>query len=231
MSWTDNQSIKVIKYLRDKYNTKTFIETGTYMGVNAELQSKNFNKVLTCELNDHNYKLSSKRLQNCSNVDIYHMKSDKFLRRVRSNKKTIIYLDAHFYDDKLPPKKGKFVVLEELKALKNKSDAIIIIHDFDNNLGHIVYDGISLDMRLIKSSLKEVNKNFCFYTNELASCDIVRPTKKSVKEAGLPHNSEVYHNLRYAWKEPRLTFRGILYCLPFKLNKKERDDLGLRKWN
>ena len=229
MSWTDNQSIKVIKYIRDKYKIKNFIETGTYMGVNAELHSKNFEWVHTCELVDEYYNKADIRLDKCDNILQAKAPSHLFLRWVtKYYKDSMVYLDAHFYDPEMPKGKGKFVILNELKSLKGYNGPIVI-HDFDNGLGHIVYDGISLDMNLLRSSLKRVNK-FHYYTNELSSCDIVKPNRISIKEAGLPYDIEVVGNLNYAWKEPRLTFRGILYCLPTRLTKKEMIDLGLKEW-
>jgi len=61
-------------------------------------------------------------------------------------------------------------------------------------------------MNLLKKDLLKINSKFKFYTNELSSCDI-----KKINEA---ENEDEKDNLEYAWSEPRLTYRGILYCLP-----------------
>ena len=139
-------------------------------------------------------------------------------------------MDAHFYDPKMPKGKGKFVILKELKAMKGWNNCIIIIHDFANGLGAINYDGIDLDFDLLEKDLKKVNPNFHYYTNTLKGCDIVKNNKEDIEKAGLPYDEEVKGNLEYAWREPRLTYRGILYCLPKSLNKNELKELGLRKW-
>jgi hypothetical protein len=131
----------------------------------------------------------------------------------------MFYLDAHFYNPKLPKSK-RFVVLDELKSLKGRKDAIIIIHDFDNGLGHCRYDGIRLGMNILKNPLKKVNPKFYLYTNRLESCDIMKPEETN--------DPVMQDNLNYAWSEPRLTYRGILYCLPKRLSKKELEVLGLR---
>ena len=231
MSWTDNKSIKVIKYIRDKYKIKSFIETGTYVGVNSQLHSKNFDWVYTCEKVKEYYDKADKRLDKYDNVLMALASSVDWLKwSAKYYDSTMVYLDAHFYDPKMPKGKGKFVILDELKSLKGYKGPIVI-HDFDNGLGHIVYDDISLDMNLLRPGLKRVNPKFHFYTNELSSCDIVKPNRLSIKEAGLPFDKEVRGNLKYAWKEARLTYRGILYCLPSKLSKKEMIDLGLKEWN
>ena len=231
MSWTDSGSIKVIKYIRDKYKIRNFIETGTYVGVNSELHSKNFEWVYTCEKIEEYYDKANKRLDKYGNIVQALESSVEMLKYYKlCIKDSMIYLDAHFYDPKMPKGKGKFVILDELKSLKGYKGPIVI-HDFDNGLGHIVYDDISLDMKLLRPGLKQVNPKFHFYTNELSSCDIVKPNRKEIREAGLPYDKEVIGNLEYAWKEPRLTYRGILYCLPTKLTKKEMLELGLKKWN
>jgi len=239
MSWTDKKSIEVIKYLRDKFKVKVFIETGTFMGVNAELHSKNFEDVQTCEIVDKYYEKATDRFEeaNLDNIVVYNLSSPYFLEREvklwNSSRKDMpfFYLDAHFYDKKLPKGKGKFVVLKELKALqKLNKDCIIMIHDFDNGLGHITYDGMPLDLKLIEKELFKINSNFHLYTNELSSCDIVKPTVASIKDAGLNFDDDTIDNLQYAWSELRLTARGILYCLPKPLSKKEMKQLGLREW-
>lgn len=236
MSWNDKQSIRVIKYLRDKYKIKDFVETGTYKGVNAKFHSGNFERVFTCEKEVENYNKAKERLKKCNNVTSILQHSPDFLKdyvakynKEKRKDKVLVYLDAHFYDPELPKGRGKFVILEELKNLKSL-DCIIVAHDFDNNLGHITYDGISLDLDLLRPGLQKINPKFNFYTNTLASCDIVRPNCKDIRKAGLECHEDISSVLKTAWSEPRLTFRGILYVLPTKLTKKELKELGLRKW-
>jgi len=226
MSWTDKQSIKVINYLRDKYKVDVFVETGTFRGINAEFQSKNFRWVYTCEKVKKFYNEAQKRLDKCENVVCMNKDSRSFLKDWKEDN-IIFYLDAHFYNPKLPKNK-RFVVLDELKSLKNNMECIIIIHDFDNNkYGHITYDGISLDMKLLREDLLNVNPSFNFYTNN--KCDIVKPNSEDIVKAGLNVDYDTLNNLEYAWSKPRLTKRGLLYCLPTELNKKEITKLGVRK--
>ncbi len=183
MSWTDKGAIKHIKELRDIFKVKTFVETGTFMGINACLQSNNFKNVFSCEKNKEYYDKSCKRMEDLFGkgkigmLNLYNDNSINFLKWFREYYNEFIkegtimfYLDAHFYD---PKAKNKWVVLEELKALKGFKNCIIIIHDFDNNLGHINYDGQPLNFDLVKKDLLKVNPKFKFYTNELKSCDTV----------------------------------------------------------
>lgn len=224
MSWTDRSSIECIKQLRDIFNVKVFVETGTFKAMNVLAHKDNFNIILSCEKIKEYYDISKEKCKNINNIGSLNMDSKEFLNwfvekhknAPDKNNCVIFYLDAHFYDKKRPKGKGKFVVLDELKQLKGFKKCIIIIHDFDNNLGHITYDGISLNLELLKKDLLKVNPKFKFYTNELASCDIMKPFETD--------DSDMRENLEYAWSKPEKTFRGILYCLPKKVNVK-----GLRE--
>lgn len=223
MSWTDKESIKTICKIRDKFNIREFIETGTYMGLNAETHAKNFQYIGTCEVNPEYFKIAQKRLSKHPNVYPVLMDSSEYLKAWRKTKDfTIFYLDAHFFVKGSKTNEDRFVVLKELKSLESRTNSIIVIHDFDNGkLGHITYDGISLDLDLIKEDLFNVNPDFKLYTNELANCDIMK-----IEEAT---DNEMKDNLIYAWSKPEKTYRGILYCLPAEINVKE---FGLKelKW-
>ena len=187
--------------------------------MNVLAHKDNFNTILSCEINKKYYNIARKKCD-YRNICIYNVDSPKFLKGIKKTYKDyyiIFYLDAHFYDKK---RKNKFVVLDELKALKDFDKAIIIIHDFDNNLGHITYDGISLDMMLLKKDLLKVNPKFKFYTNELSSCDII--TEDDLRVDGeiilkTKNDKDRYENLKYAWSKPEKTYRGILYCVPKKI--------------
>lgn len=235
MSWTDKGALKVIWYLRDKYKVKQFIETGTYKGVNLLAHRGKFEELVSCEKVREYFNIACKRTNyyNSNNsIFIWNVESPIFLKEWRQhemfNGTPIIYLDAHFYNKTLPKRK-RFVVLDELKALRGFSNCIIIIHDFDNNLGHITYDGVSLDMDLLTLELFLVNPGFHFYTNTLESCDIVK-TKKDITNLGLTWDKEMQDTLKFIHSKPCKTYRGILYCLPSKLSKKEMTTLGLREW-
>jgi len=223
MSWTDKGSIKHIKKIRDKFKVNTFFETGTFMGINANVQRKNFEIIITCEKIKKYMEKARKRFKyEGKNVLLWHGEShlciQDFIKSYKRDKRedyVIFYLDAHFYD---PEAKNKWVVQDELKALKGFKKAIIIIHDFDNGLGHITYDGQPLNLKLIKKNLMKVNRKFKLYTNELSSCEIVTPVMQDMLDAGLETDEETLDNLEYVWSKPEKTYRGILYALPEKVN-------------
>ncbi len=228
MSWTDKQSVRVIKALKKKYDIYAFVETGTFKGINARLQAKNFESVLTCEKHNAYYEEAKDNLKHKKNVVVIKQDSPVFLNHLCADR-YIFYLDAHFYDKNLPEGKDKFVVLKELDNMKKFKNSVIIIHDFHNGLGGITYDNIDLNMDLVRDKLHKINKNFYFYTNKLESCDIVKPIATDIIDAGLIVDYDTLDNINYAWTCPRLTYRGFLYCLPTKLTRAEMLELGLRK--
>ena len=226
MCWLDRKAVEQILKLRDKFLISTFIETGTFKGINARFHSHNFKEILSCEISEDYLKVARKKTEDSENVFLYKKSSPKFLEdfvreyRRRGRKDMVfIYLDAHFYDPELP-KNEKWVVLNELRALKGFGNCVISIHDFDNGLGHCVYNGEHLGLPLIKEDLMRVNSEFFLYTNDLASCDIIN-SPKEIK--GLRTDFETLDNIRYAHSAPRLTYRGILYCTPKMLDLKEFD--------
>jgi hypothetical protein len=225
MSWTDRKAIQTILKLRDEFKVIDFVETGTFRGVNARLHSLHFQNVYTCEVNENYYKEVIKKLP--KNVQVHKVDSPSFLCMYRwkyyvdnTLPPPIFYLDAHFYLSGNKTNEERFVVLKELRALSDFNNCIILIHDFDcAGLGHITYDGISLNFSLVKESLMKVNPNFKFYTNKKEFCDII--TEKEVLEGkiqGIEPTEDVLDNLNYVWSNEEKTCRGILYCVPKELD-------------
>jgi hypothetical protein len=224
MCWLDKKSIKQILSIRDLFSISTFVETGAFKGVNARFHSQNFSTVLTCDISDEYLTEARNRLKGCANVVIYKQSSPDFLRSFiqkyqdDGRKDTVfIYLDAHFYDPSLPPDE-KWVVINELKALEGFKNCVICIHDFDcEGLGHCRYDGEPLSWLLIRDYIMKVNPDFHYYTNAKESCEIY--DEKTIRGVpGILMDEVTIDNIRYAHSEERLTYRGILYASPGKLD-------------
>jgi hypothetical protein len=222
MSWTDKIAIEDILKLKDEFSVNTFIETGAYMGINAELHSQHFNEVFTCELIDEYYKTARKRLTGNKNAHVIKSHSPQFLKdfkmfyRWKKREDTVLfYLDAHFYNPELPADK-RFVVLDELESLRNFNHGILVIHDFDNGqFGHITYDGQPLNFDLLKEKLNNVNPNFRYYTN--TECDVFDETSIFSLQ-GITLDDKVMDNITYAQQSETKRDRGILYCLPYDID-------------
>lgn len=225
MSWSDVKALEQIKKLRDFYHIKVFIETGTFMGVNAAVHANNFDTVCTIEKNLEYYVKALSKTAAFSNVWVVGGDSAEELGKEEMRcliaglfTPAFIYLDAHFYDAALPPEE-RWVILRELKALRSSSNVVLAIHDFDNGLGHLTYDGQPMNFDFLRSALLAVNPNFYFYTNTKETCDII--TKERVAAGEVPNlvlDDVTADNLDYAWGEESKTRRGILYCTPTALD-------------
>ncbi len=216
--WLDKRATYNTLQIKKAYNVSTFIETGTFRGINLKFWSYHFPEVIGCELNPTYYKLTEERMAGLINYKLYNMSSPDYLksfveqyRKDHRQDYIIFYLDAHFYDPNLA---NKFVVLEELDALEGFDKAIIIIHDFDtkNGLGHIVYDGTPLDLLLLKPRLYSVNESFSYYRNTPNTCD--PHTLDSIQYVrGIEPDEDTIETIKYH-NTDWLARRGLLYCLP-----------------
>ena len=232
MCWIDKYSVEQILKLRDKYNINTFIETGTFRGVNTRLYSYHFKNVLTCDICDDYLKIAREYNKDRSNILIKKQSSSDFLKdfikeyyEQKREDIVFIFLDAHFYDPDLPPEE-KWVVVNELKELKGFKNCIICIHDFDcSGLGHCCYDGQPLGFPLVSEGLKQVNPNFYMYVNTKGFCDIQNEkTIKNTKEIIV--NDLVIDSIKNTNSCERLKYRGFLYCVPDEL---DLDNFKLRR--
>ena len=79
MSWTDRIAIKTIKQLRDDFNIIYFVETGTFKGCNALVQSRNFKVLMTCELNEEYFNIAKDKLIKYENIFFSKQSSPEFL--------------------------------------------------------------------------------------------------------------------------------------------------------
>lgn len=228
-SWTDKIAVETTLKFRDLFNIKEFIETGTYTGVNAKFYSDKFQYVRSCEKMMDSLEIAIVRIGKINNVTLYLKSSPDFLKqyikRYKEEGRTDIvffYLDAHFFDKNLP-KKDRFLVKNELKALKGFKNCVIAIHDFNNGIFNgLNYEGQLLDINIVKKDLMNINPDFKLYTN--TKCDIV--TAEEIKTGKIPlldWNSEMEKTMNFVWSNPIKTYRGILYASPY--------DLDLNKWD
>ena len=209
MSWTDSIAIDTIKQLKDDFKIEYAVETGTFRGINAELYSSIFKRVITIEV-DKKYALQARyRVADKKNVVVLNCDSTVFLGWLHKQNSTVFfYLDAHFYDSK---RVQRWVVVDELKALQGYTKCVVCIHDFDNGeFGHLIYGGEPLNFEVVEPYLKEINPNFHYYTN--TECNIYNKFTVS----GLPITVEegVIDSLEYANSSDIKKNRGILYATP-----------------
>lgn len=221
MSWTDRIAVEEIVKLRDELSIKTFVETGTFRGINAELYAHYFDEVVTCEVERKHFIEAASRLDRYRNVKLYLSPSapflcafkDKYSSRNREDT-VFLYLDAHFYD---PKGKNKWVVTEELRALESFPNCVIAIHDFNcEGLGHLFYGGEHLGWNVVGEHITRINPDFFYYTNTREWCDIYN--EETIKELPITIDEYIIDGIRYANTSDEKRYRGILYATPRKLD-------------
>lgn len=229
--WFDKKAVEQTLKLRDKFKIRSYVETGVFRGLNVRFWSYYFDDVMGCDVSEEYLAIARKKVADRPNVRLFKMPSHNFIEWIlegyyASGRKDIIlfYLDAHFYD----PESERWVIKKELQALEGFKKCILVIHDFDcEGLGHLCYDGVSLNYNLIKDELNAVNPNFNYYTNAREYCDV--HTRDSIKDVlGLFPDEETLETIDYH-NTDRLKYRGILYCVPQKLdlNKFEMKEHGV----
>lgn len=159
--------------LKEKYNIKNVIETGTYHGVTTAWLSHHFDKVWTTEINEDFYKVSGERLYGCKNVVRLLGSSTKtlpFIIRELNLGNVLVFLDAHWYENPL---------LQELTILaeNNLKPSVLCIHDMKNpndlTMGYDSYPDqkIEYTYEWVKSYVDAIygEDGYTYYFNEKAS--------------------------------------------------------------
>ena len=223
MSWTDKIALEEILKLRDEFNIETAIETGTWRGTNTELYARHFKDVYSIDIDTDALAIASSKLKSYPNVKLVNMPSWEALSLLKASynfkmRKDIVffYLDAHFFDPKLPPE-DKWVVVKELKALKDFPNCVICIHDFDNGeLGHLVYNDEHLGWNVVGEHITQINPKFWYYTNTKEWCKIYN--EETISELPITVDEYVIDNIRFANSSDVKKYRGILYAVPQRLD-------------
>jgi len=185
-SLSDKYLLNEVLKLKDEYNVKTYIETGTHVGGSAAIASIYFEKVITCENHDWYFERANNNLSSLNNVELYKKSSlDLFDEIFPIDEICIIFLDAHGENDF--PLKG-----ELNKISKNKTKHIIIIHDFfvpddygNPKFQYDTWNGNKIDLNYVKQSLDEIygvdNYEYYFLPNqELSGVIYITPKKEDV---------------------------------------------------
>lgn len=158
-SLTDKFLLEEILLLRDQYNVKIFVETGTHVGASALIAAKHFEKVITCENHPWYYEKAKENIEKegAKNIECHFESSVSLFEKIFPlEDRAIVFLDAHADHD--------FPLLKELEKIAvSKIKPIIIIHDFyvpdENNNPKFQYDtweGHRIDLDFIYNKLIEI---------------------------------------------------------------------------
>ena len=224
--WPDKAAARVMTQLRDQFQVKTLVETGTAHGIGARFWATLFPIVLSCDIDEK--MLAAARLKVlATGAFLFRRSSPEFLTWFRRTYEemgrqdyVVFLLDAHWHKD--------WPILGELRSLKAFPWAIIVIHDFKApGLGYVSYNGQDLNWDYVKADLLAVNPGFHFYHNTREGCDIVTPAEVAAgRVPGLVWDEETRHVLEdIVWESERRAYRGILYAVPEPLP----DSYGLKE--
>ena len=230
MCWPDRHALGILTQIRDQFETKVLIETGSAEGNWIIMYSKIFLGTYGCEIDKEFHKICRRRISRLKispetshlhSFDCLEMTSPHFIDFMEKRRWThdVFMLDAHT--------PGSWPILEELKALRGSISCLIVIHDFKvegEELGYICYDGQALNLPLVEKDLFAVNPDFCLYTNTRETCDIW-PREELRVFLGKQYDEYFDKAMDYVWSKPEKTYRGILYATPEPLC----NSMGLRR--
>jgi len=173
--------------LKEKFNIKTAIETGSCLYSTTKWLGNNFGSVLTAEVNEEFAKWGKYKIEEMPNVCAFISDSVEFLKSISnadenylgltdfSLNNAIFFLDAHW---------GDFCpLLNELQEISNKVfvNPIIVIHDFkvpnEPTLGYDSIHGQPFEFEWIKPSLEAiygVDGYEYYYNSDATSTEIKR---------------------------------------------------------
>jgi hypothetical protein len=154
--------------LRDQYNIKTVIETGSCLFTTTLWLSKHFEKVYTFEINEYYRNIGLSKLSENSNVESFLNNSPDGIKQILHTLKnrTMFFLDAH-WGDSCP-------LLDELEVISQlQVPPVIVIHDFkttDSSFAYDSIDGQPFDIDYIKEKLEKIYpRGYNFNYNKFAT--------------------------------------------------------------
>jgi len=159
---SDTKVCEEILKLKNLFDIKCVIETGSYEGNTTKFLGENFEKVLSVEITDHFFQLSNQKCNHLKNVEIYKDSSEKFLSEILPKIENdynfvMFYLDAHW--ENYWPLQDELIAIS--KSFKNR--AIIVIDDFfvpNRNFQYDSYHNVKCDFSFIEKEL-----NTCYDDN------------------------------------------------------------------
>lgn len=120
---SDSLLAAVVLRLRDRFQIRLAIETGTYHGVTTEWLARHFDTVHSIEVNPAYLAQAAERLRGLANVTLHEGSSADLLGQLLSPDRTLVFLDAHWNQN---PLRG------ELAAIAHSTEPrpLVMIHDF-----------------------------------------------------------------------------------------------------
>ncbi|MHB8336252.1 MAG: hypothetical protein ACYC6P_01125 [Ignavibacteriaceae bacterium] len=123
---------KVIEEFGKKYNLKTLIETGTFLGDMVYSQRNNFSKLVSIELDEVFYKDAKQKLKRVTNIEILKGDSGIVLKEITPvlNEPCLFWLDGHYSAGFTARGDLETPIISELNTIFSlKENHIVLIDD------------------------------------------------------------------------------------------------------
>jgi hypothetical protein len=123
---------KVIEEFGKKYNLKTLIETGTFLGDMVYSQRNNFSKLVSIELDEVFYKDAKQKLKRVNNIEILKGDSGIVLKEITPvlNEPCLFWLDGHYSAGFTARGDLETPIISELNTIFSlKENHIVLIDD------------------------------------------------------------------------------------------------------
>lgn len=141
--------------LRDKFNVKTILECGSCVGGTTKWMAKNFENVITTEINETFRSFCLERVKEFNNVKSYLANTTDVMADILKSldSRLIIFLDDHW--------NYFFPLIDELKLIKQSGlIPILVVHDClvpnEPKLGYDSYDEVDISYATMKPYLDDI---------------------------------------------------------------------------
>lgn len=153
---------QLIKYFSSKYDIRTFVETGTYLGDMVSTFSRDFEEIHSIELFRPLYEKACLRFATFGNVHLYFGDSSRELANILENLKhpALFWLDAHYSGLGTAKSHCDSPILDEINQIFDLGiiNDVILIDDaslFNGNNGYP-------EINVLKKLIFEKNLGYCF---------------------------------------------------------------------
>ncbi|TRX55612.1 hypothetical protein FNH22_18475 [Fulvivirga sp. M361] len=112
---------EAVVLVKNSFDVKTFVETGTYKGETTLWAANNFDKVLTIEFSSEIFETTSKKLSTQENIDALYGDSRVLLRKIidEQTEPYLFWLDAHWSDGITYGEEDQCPLMEELGIIRS----------------------------------------------------------------------------------------------------------------
>ena len=124
---------QIIRYYANKYNIRTFVETGTYLGDMVSAMSRDFDEIHSIELFRPLYEKACLRFATFKNIQLYFGDSSIELANImkKLGHPGLFWLDAHYSGEGTAKGHDESPILSEVNSIfeYGKMDHVILIDD------------------------------------------------------------------------------------------------------